>query len=192
MLVVVVLDDATRSRARSSTPGRSTSTGRSSAGATRRTSGSRPARSGWPPRSPSRTRSSRSRSRSSWRGSPARGRVRCSSCWCCSRSGRATSSGSTRGRRSSRRPGRSTGRSNGLGLPDAQLAFTNKAMWIVFSYVWLPFMILPIYAALERIPGSLLEASARSRARAVLGRFGASSSRWRFPGSSQARSSRSR
>ncbi len=48
---------------------------------------------------------------------------------------------------------------NGLGLPDAQLAFTNKAMWIVFSYVWLPFMILPIYAALERIPGSLLEAS---------------------------------
>ena len=32
-------------------------------------------------------------------------------------------------------------------------------MWIVFSYVWLPFMILPIYAALERIPGSLLEAS---------------------------------
>jgi len=48
---------------------------------------------------------------------------------------------------------------NGLGLPDAHLAFTNKAMWIVFSYVWLPFMILPIYAALERIPGSLLEAS---------------------------------
>ena len=48
---------------------------------------------------------------------------------------------------------------NGLGLPDAQLQFTNKAMWIVFSYVWLPFMILPIYAALERIPGSLLEAS---------------------------------
>ena len=48
---------------------------------------------------------------------------------------------------------------NGLGLPDAHLAFTNKAMWIVFTYVWLPFMILPIYAALERIPGSLLEAS---------------------------------
>jgi putative spermidine/putrescine transport system permease protein len=48
---------------------------------------------------------------------------------------------------------------NGLGLPDAQLAFTNKGMWIVFSYVWLPFMILPIYAALERIPWSLLDAS---------------------------------
>ena len=48
---------------------------------------------------------------------------------------------------------------NGLGLPDAHLAFTNTAVWIVFSYVWLPFMILPIYAALERIPGSYLEAS---------------------------------
>jgi putative spermidine/putrescine transport system permease protein len=48
---------------------------------------------------------------------------------------------------------------NALGLPDTQLAYTNKAMWIVFSYVWLPFMILPIYTALERIPGSLIEAS---------------------------------
>src|SRR5262245_48741570 len=48
---------------------------------------------------------------------------------------------------------------NGLGLPDANLAYTNKAMWIVFSYVWLPFMVLPVYAALERIPESFLEAS---------------------------------
>lgn len=48
---------------------------------------------------------------------------------------------------------------NGLGLPDQNLAYTNAAMWIVFSYVWLPFMILPIYAALERIPDSYLEAS---------------------------------
>ena len=32
-------------------------------------------------------------------------------------------------------------------------------MWLVFTYIWLPFMILPVYAALERIPGSLLEAS---------------------------------
>ena len=31
--------------------------------------------------------------------------------------------------------------------------------WIVFSYLWLPYMILPIYAGLERIPKSLLEAS---------------------------------
>jgi len=48
---------------------------------------------------------------------------------------------------------------NGLGLPDAGLAYTNTAMWIVFSYVWLPFMILPVYAALERIPENYLEAS---------------------------------
>jgi putative spermidine/putrescine transport system permease protein len=31
--------------------------------------------------------------------------------------------------------------------------------WIVFSYLWLPYMILPIYAGLERVPESLLEAS---------------------------------
>lgn len=48
---------------------------------------------------------------------------------------------------------------NGLGLPDQNVAYTNTAMWIVFSYVWLPFMVLPIYAALERIPDSYLEAS---------------------------------
>ncbi len=33
-------------------------------------------------------------------------------------------------------------------------------MVIVFCYLWLPYMILPIYAGLERIPGSVLEASA--------------------------------
>jgi putative spermidine/putrescine transport system permease protein len=47
----------------------------------------------------------------------------------------------------------------GLGLPLQHLAFTNTAMWLVFSYVWLPFMVLPVYAALERIPESYLEAS---------------------------------
>jgi putative spermidine/putrescine transport system permease protein len=46
-----------------------------------------------------------------------------------------------------------------LGLPTQGWAFTNTAMWIVFSYIWLPFMVLPIYAALERIPDSYLEAS---------------------------------
>src|SRR6185369_16694976 len=30
---------------------------------------------------------------------------------------------------------------------------------IVFSYIWLPYMILPLYAGLERIPQSLVEAS---------------------------------
>ncbi|MBA3844570.1 MAG: ABC transporter permease [Actinobacteria bacterium] len=46
-----------------------------------------------------------------------------------------------------------------LGLPAPNLAYTNTATWIVFSYVWLPFMILPVYAALERIPHSYIEAS---------------------------------
>ena len=46
-----------------------------------------------------------------------------------------------------------------LGLPSANLLYTNTAVWIVFSYIWLPFMILPTYAALERIPHSYIEAS---------------------------------
>jgi putative spermidine/putrescine transport system permease protein len=37
--------------------------------------------------------------------------------------------------------------------------FGNVATWIVFSYLWLPYMVLPIYAGLERIPASLLDAS---------------------------------
>jgi putative spermidine/putrescine transport system permease protein len=49
---------------------------------------------------------------------------------------------------------------NKVGLPDQNVAYTNTAMWIVFSYVWLPLMVLPVYAALERIPDSYLEASA--------------------------------
>ena len=47
----------------------------------------------------------------------------------------------------------------GLGLPHQHMAYTNWAVWIVFSYIWLPFMILPIYAALERIPDNFIEAS---------------------------------
>ena len=42
----------------------------------------------------------------------------------------------------------------------ANVAYSNTAMWIVFSYIWLPFMILPIWAAIERVPDSYLEASA--------------------------------
>jgi putative spermidine/putrescine transport system permease protein len=49
---------------------------------------------------------------------------------------------------------------NGLGLPSAGIAYSNWAIWIVFTYVWLPYMVLPVYAALERIPDSMLEASA--------------------------------
>jgi putative spermidine/putrescine transport system permease protein len=47
----------------------------------------------------------------------------------------------------------------GLGFEAVEIGYTNWAMWVVFSYLWLPFMILPIYAAIERIPPSLLEAS---------------------------------
>ena len=38
--------------------------------------------------------------------------------------------------------------------------FGMVATWLVFTYLWLPFMILPVYAGLERIPNSLVEASA--------------------------------
>ncbi len=37
--------------------------------------------------------------------------------------------------------------------------YSTVGLWLVFTYLWLPFMILPIYAGLERIPSSLLEAS---------------------------------
>jgi putative spermidine/putrescine transport system permease protein len=38
--------------------------------------------------------------------------------------------------------------------------YSIEAVWIVESYLWLPYMIIPIYAGLERIPNSLFEASA--------------------------------
>lgn len=47
-----------------------------------------------------------------------------------------------------------------IGLPPANIGYTIVAMWVVFSYIWLPFMIIPTYAALERVPESLLEAAA--------------------------------
>ena len=37
--------------------------------------------------------------------------------------------------------------------------YGNAAVWLVMSYLWLPYMILPIYAGLERIPNSLISAS---------------------------------
>jgi putative spermidine/putrescine transport system permease protein len=52
-----------------------------------------------------------------------------------------------------------------LGLPSANIAYTNVAVWLVFTYIWLPFMIVPVYAALERIPRSTIEASADLGAR---------------------------
>ncbi|MEA2305505.1 MAG: putative spermidine/putrescine transport system permease protein [Solirubrobacteraceae bacterium] len=52
----------------------------------------------------------------------------------------------------------------GLGL-SLNVAYSNWAMWIVFSYIWLPFMILPIWGAFERLPDSFLEASSDLGAR---------------------------
>ena len=47
----------------------------------------------------------------------------------------------------------------------SSLSFSPIGTFIVFVYMWLPFMILPIQAAIERIPGSFLEASSDLGAR---------------------------
>jgi putative spermidine/putrescine transport system permease protein len=40
-----------------------------------------------------------------------------------------------------------------------QLGNSNWAVWLTFVYLWLPFMLLPIYGSMERVPSSYLEAS---------------------------------
>jgi putative spermidine/putrescine transport system permease protein len=47
-----------------------------------------------------------------------------------------------------------------IGLGPQNIAYSNWAVWLVFCYIWLPFMILPVWAAFERVPDSMLEASA--------------------------------
>jgi putative spermidine/putrescine transport system permease protein len=37
--------------------------------------------------------------------------------------------------------------------------YGDVAVWLVMSYLWLPYMIIPIFAGFERIPNSILEAS---------------------------------
>jgi len=46
-----------------------------------------------------------------------------------------------------------------LGVGQLNLIYTNWAVFIVFCYIWLPYMVIPIYAAIERIPPSQIEAS---------------------------------
>jgi putative spermidine/putrescine transport system permease protein len=46
-----------------------------------------------------------------------------------------------------------------VGLKGAALGYSDLSMVIVFTYLWLPYMILPVYAGFERIPSTLLEAS---------------------------------
>jgi putative spermidine/putrescine transport system permease protein len=55
-----------------------------------------------------------------------------------------------------------------LNLPSVggpSLAVSTTGIFIVFVYVWLPYMIIPIETALERVPASLLDASSDLGAR---------------------------
>jgi putative spermidine/putrescine transport system permease protein len=55
-----------------------------------------------------------------------------------------------------------------LGLPvigGSSLSNSYLGMFLVFTYIWLPYMILPIIAALERVPRSLIQASSDLGAR---------------------------
>nr|BFE91216.1 ABC transporter permease [Pseudomonas brassicacearum subsp. brassicacearum] len=55
-----------------------------------------------------------------------------------------------------------------LGIPGvggSTLSTSHLGRFLVFVYIWLPFMILPIQASLERLPPSLLQASADLGAR---------------------------
>jgi putative spermidine/putrescine transport system permease protein len=52
-----------------------------------------------------------------------------------------------------------------LGLGSVSVGYSNWAMWIVFTYIWLPFMIMPVWLAFERVPDSFLEASSDLGAR---------------------------
>jgi spermidine/putrescine transport system permease protein len=43
--------------------------------------------------------------------------------------------------------------------PVAAFLYSREAMYLTFCQVWLPFMILPLYTVLDRMPNSLLEAA---------------------------------
>jgi putative spermidine/putrescine transport system permease protein len=45
------------------------------------------------------------------------------------------------------------------GIGGSSLSLSPIGMFIAFCYIWLPYMIVPIQTALERVPKSLLEAS---------------------------------
>ena len=52
-----------------------------------------------------------------------------------------------------------------VGLPTVDVGYSIGVVWLVFSYVWLPFMVAPLYATLERIPDAMWEASSDLGAR---------------------------
>ena len=49
-------------------------------------------------------------------------------------------------------------RTPGIGGPSLSVSYIGQ--FLVFVYIWLPYMVLPIQAALERVPRSFVEASA--------------------------------
>ena len=69
--------------------------------------------------------------------------------------------------------------------------FGTTAVWLVESYLWLPFMILPIYAGLERIP-ELADQRLRGPRRSPWTTFRRVILPLAFPASSPGRSSPSR
>jgi putative spermidine/putrescine transport system permease protein len=54
-----------------------------------------------------------------------------------------------------------------LGL-NVKLGTSAWSVWLTLSYLWLPYVVLPIYAAFERLPSSYLEASSDLGARSWL------------------------
>ena len=46
-----------------------------------------------------------------------------------------------------------------IGIPSPGIGNSLWSIWLTFTYLWLPFVVLPIYAAFERLPASYLEAS---------------------------------
>jgi putative spermidine/putrescine transport system permease protein len=46
-----------------------------------------------------------------------------------------------------------------IAIGPLNLIDTNWAVFIAFCYIWLPYMVIPVYAALDRIPSSMIEAS---------------------------------
>ena len=107
--------------------------------------------------------------------SPPHARVLLSSSSSC-RCGRRTSSRSTRGARSSRATGSVDWVLTPFGIEGPGLGQIANS-WLVLSYLWLPYMILPIYAGLERIPRLAAGGVGRPRRTGVGRRSGASSCR---------------
>lgn len=48
---------------------------------------------------------------------------------------------------------------NWLFFGQLHVGFSLWALWLTYTYLWLPFVILPIYAALERVSPTVIEAS---------------------------------